>query len=181
MHQQFYIKKAGKTLGPFALDDLCTYLAYGSASEADLVLRVGDTVWMSVCELPEFRDQVINKMVAEIMRKRRVARYRDYDKVPSALRSRVVIARMILGFVFFPPLLWNAVAAACKERIYTREAYDNGLLKSWPNWVSRLLYALLVMNAVVWLLGLWILITQAEPLTQALMQVFKSGAAALRQ
>lgn len=180
MHQEFYIKKAGKSLGPYTLDDLRTYLAYGSASEADLVMRLGDAVWMPVSELPEFRDQPIEQIVSEITRRRRVARYRDYEKVPPALRSGVVIGRMILGFLFFPPLLWTAVAAAFQDQIYTRKAYENGFLKSWPNWVSSLLYPLLVINAALWLLGLGILISQVEPLAHEIMQVLKLGAANLK-
>jgi hypothetical protein len=72
------------------------------------------------------------------------------------------------------------VAAAFQDQIYTRKAYENGFLKSWPNWVSSLLYPLLVINAALWLLGLGILISQVEPLAHEIMQVLKLGAANLK-
>ncbi len=181
LHQEFYIKKGGKSLGPCTLDDLRTYLAYGSARDADLVMRAGESAWMPLRELPEFRDQGIEELASEITRRRRVARYRDYEKVPPARRSGVVLGRIILGFLFFPPLLWKASAAVFQDRIYTAEADESGFLKPWPTWVSNVLYPLLVINAVVWVIGLWVLFSQAAPLAREIIQVFKSGAADLQQ
>lgn len=179
MHQEFYIKKGGKTLGPCTLDDLRTYLAYGSAREGDLVMRSGDAGWLPLRELPEFREQGISDLASEITSRRRVARYRDYEKVPPAQRSGIVRGRIILGFLFFPPLLWKGAAAVFQERIYTPEADEHGFLKSWPGWVSGLLYPLLVLNAALWLVLLWTVFNKAAPLLQEIIQVFRSSSAEL--
>ncbi|MCA1963030.1 MAG: DUF4339 domain-containing protein [Prosthecobacter sp.] len=175
MYQEFYIKKGGKTLGPCSLDDLRTYLAYGSARESDLVRREGDHAWIPLRDLPEFQEQGIEDLTSEITSRRRVARYRDYMKVPPAQRSGIVRGRIILGFLFFPPLLWKAAATVFQENIYTPETDEHGFLKSWPRWVSSLLYPLLILNAVLWLLLIWTVFHSAAPLLHDIIQVFRSG------
>lgn len=177
MHQEFYIKKAGKILGPCSLEDLRTYLAYGSARPGDLVRRGGEEAWSPLRGLPEFLDQGIEDLASEITSRRRVARYRDYEKVPPGQRSGVVLGRIILGFLLFPPLLWKGASAVFQERVFTPEADEQGFLKCWPRWVSGLLYPLLVVNAALWIVLLWIAFAKAAPLAAEIIQVFRPGPA----
>lgn len=180
MTQEFYISKKGKTAGPCSLDDLRNYLAYGSLRGNDLVMRAGDSSWTPLRMLPEFQNEDEETLVSEVTQRRRVARYRDYLKVPPALRSGVVIRRLLCGFLFFPPLLWQAASAVFQERIFRKAADEHGFLKTWPRWVEKLVYPMLVLNAAVWLILIWTLTYRFMPVVRELAAVFRDGMTDLR-
>jgi hypothetical protein len=178
--QEYYISKKGKTAGPCSLDDLRNYLAYGSLRSNDLVMRAGDSSWTPLRMLPEFQNEDEEAMVSQVTQRRRVARYRDYHKVPPALRSGVVIRRLLSGFLFFPPLLWQAASSVFQERIFRKVTDEHGFLKTWPRWVEKLVYPMLVLNAAVWLILIWTLTSRFMPILRELAGVFRDGMTDLR-
>ena len=98
---QYFLSKGGKTVGPCTLDDLRSYLAYGSVKASDLVMRDGETQWKPLLDLGELRLHEGEDFVQDITRRQRVARYRDYDKVPLPKRGGWVLREMLVGFFFF--------------------------------------------------------------------------------
>jgi hypothetical protein len=83
----YYIAKGQKTLGPCTLDDLRNFLAYGSISHGDLVMRDGEDHWHPVASLqemaaPEDVPEARERSASSLLPRRRTVRYRDYERVP---------------------------------------------------------------------------------------------------
>ncbi|GEP40889.1 DUF4339 domain-containing protein [Brevifollis gellanilyticus] len=177
---QYYISKGGKTVGPCTLDDLRSYLAYGSVQVHDLALRDGETDWRPLLQLDELRLHEGADFVQDITRRQRVARYREYEKVPLPKRSGWVLREMLIGFFFFPPKLWRASASVLQGRVYRPEANADGFLKHWPRWVEFFVQFMLIVNAAVWILLLWVITMNAMPLVREMVDLAKTGAADLK-
>lgn len=172
---QYFLSKGGKTVGPCHLDDLRSYLAYGSVKDTDLVMRQGESEWQQLRVLEELQLEHGMDFVQDITRKRRVARYREYEKVPPKQRSGLILQQMIVGFLFFPPKLWKAAASVFQDRIYRRAKDEAGFLRYWPRWVEFVMQVLLIMNAALWLLLLWILTHNTMPIVRELVKLLKTG------
>lgn len=177
---QYFLTKSGKTVGPCTLDDLRSYLAYGSVRDSDLTMRAGEQVWMPLRQLEELQLDQGTESLQEITRRRRVVRYREYEKVPLKQRGGWVLQEMLLGFLFFPPKLWRASASVFQERIYRRSADQEGFLRHWPSWVETVVQVMLIVNAAVWLLMLWLLTSNAMPIIRELVGLMKTGIADLQ-
>lgn len=177
---QYFLTKSGKTVGPCTLDDLRSYLAYGSVRDSDLTMRAGEQVWMPLRQLEELQLDQGTESLQEITRRRRVVRYREYEKVPLKQRGGWVLQEMILGFLFFPPKLWRASASVFQERIFRRSADQEGFLRHWPNSVETVVQIMLIVNAAVWLLMLWLLTSNAMPIVRELVGLMKTGIADLQ-
>ncbi len=152
MHALYYIAKGRKTLGPCSKDDLRNFLAYGSIRESDLVRREDDEQWLPVSALLELHaaGQVSADGLTVKPTRRRVARYRDYDRVPYDQRGGVVLRRMILGFLFVPPLLWWAAVRLYSDHIFRRKKDEQGYLIIWGRWVEVLATVMIIVNAIAW-------------------------------
>lgn len=172
---QYFLTKSGKTVGPCTLDDLRSYLAYGSVRDSDLTMRAGEEVWMPLRQLEELQLDQSADSLQEITRRRRVVRYREYEKVPVKQRSGWVLQEMLLGFFFFPPKLWRVSATVFQERIFRRSVDQEGFLTYWPKWVETVMQILLIVNAAVWLLLLWLLTSNAMPIVRELVGLMKTG------
>lgn len=170
----YHISKGVNQLGPCTLDDLRTFLAYGSVSGQDLVRRAHEEVWHPLESLEELRAEEAPP-AADLRRRRRTVRYREYEKVPRDSRSGVVLLRLVLGFYFFPPLLWRAAVAVFQRSVVTPRRNVNGYLEVWPRWVEGAVSALVVINAIAW----WLLLSwagaQAEPMVRAIAGTMALG------
>lgn len=160
MHALYYIAKGQKTLGPCSKDDLRNFLAYGSIRDSDLVKRDDEEQWRPVSSLLELH--VAGEILADGLTvkplRRRVARYRDYNRVPNDQRGGVVLRRMILGTLFMPPLLWWAAVSLYSDHIFSTQKDEHGYLKKWPRWVEVLVTVLIIVNALAW----WIALSYAS-------------------
>jgi hypothetical protein len=176
----YYIAKGQKTLGPCTLDDLRNFLAYGSISHGDLVMRDGEQQWQPVASLWEMADredgpEARERGVSGPMPRRRTVRYRDYDRVPKEQRAGNVLMWLSLGFLIFPPLLWRAAHAIFSERIFSRKADENGYLACWPRWVEALTTVLIVINGIAWLSLIAMAWNHAAPVIREMMGAFGEG------
>lgn len=163
MHALYYIAKGQKTLGPCSKDDLRNFLAYGSIRDSDLVRRDDDEQWRPVSTLLELHstgEVLADGLMVKPVR-RRVARYRDYDRVPYNQRGGVVLRRMFFGFLFLPPMLWWAAVALYSDHIFRQKKDENGYLVVWGRWVEVLVTVMIIINAFAWWMGItyasWIL------------------------
>lgn len=187
----FYIHRKGKAHGPCTLDELRTYLAYGSVKPDELVAEAGTDYWQPARqifaapasesdELPEEpptnpwawlrqrwqqrnKPGAVDELKAALKTRRRVIRYRDWDKVPLSMRSTQVLQQMIIGFCFFPPSLWLACGRVFSTRIIRPAADEDGYLKSWPTAMQSVCTVLIVLNAVAWTWGTYTLWQQFGP------------------
>ncbi|MDB6007688.1 MAG: hypothetical protein JWR15_4675 [Prosthecobacter sp.] len=159
MHATYYIAKGQKTLGPCSKDDLRNFLAYGSIRDSDLVKRADEEQWHPVSSLLELHaeGQVVADGLTVLPSRRRVARYRDYNRVPYNQRGGTILRRMIMGFLFFPPTLWWAAVALYSDHIFRQKKDENGYLIVWGRWVEALVTVMIIANAVAW----WMVITYA--------------------
>lgn len=163
MHAAYYIAKGQKTLGPCSKDDLRNFLAYGSIRDSDLVKREDEEQWRPVSSLMELQieGQVVADGLTVLPTRRRVARYRDYYRVPYNQRGGTVLRRLIMGFCFFPPMLWMAAVALYTDHIFRQKKDENGYLIVWGRWVEVLATVLIILNAILWWMALsyasWIL------------------------
>jgi hypothetical protein len=163
VHALYYIAKGQKTLGPCSKDDLRNFLAYGSIRDSDLVRRDDDELWRPVSSLLELH--ATGKVVADGLMvkplRRRVARYRDYNRVPYEQRGGAVLRRMIFGFLLMPPLLWWAAVSIYSDNIFRSSKDENGYLKIWGRWVEMVVTIMIIVNALAWWAGIiyasWIL------------------------
>lgn len=160
MHAAYYIAKGQKTLGPCSKDDLRNFLAYGSIRDSDLVKREDEEQWRPVSSLMELQleGQVVADGLTVLPTRRRVARYRDYDRVPFNQRGGTVLRRLVMGFFFFPPMLWMAAVALYTDHIFRHKKDENGYLIVWGRWVEVLATVLIILNAVMW----WVLLSYAS-------------------
>lgn len=160
MHASYYIAKGHKTLGPCSKDDLRNFLAYGSIRDSDLVKRADEEQWRPVSSLLELHAEglVVADGLTVLPTRRRVARYRDYNRVPYNQRGGTVMRRMILGFLFLPPLLWWAAVALYSDHIFRQKKDENGYLLVWGRWVEVLVTILIIVNVVAW----WVVITYSS-------------------
>lgn len=172
----YYISKGKKTVGPCTLDDLYSYIAYGSVGDSDLVRREGANAWTPLRSLEELHlDPADAATARDITRRRRTARYRDYGKVPVNNRAGVILGRLIWGFLIFPPLLWKAAIAVFQDRIYSAKKDAKGYLLYWPRWVEPVVSVLLVINALVWAALVWLAWKEAFPITREMAKLFATG------
>lgn len=176
MGAQFYISKNRKTVGPCTLDDLRSFMAYGSVKDSDLVKREGESAWTPLRQLKELSlDDPEAPTPYEIASRRRIARYRDYAKVPDNQAEGWVMRRIFWGFLLCPPLLWIGAIAAYRGRIFTREKDEHGYLRMWPRSLEIPVSILLVLNAILWWWGIAWFATEAGPLMRELLQMSRSG------
>ncbi len=160
VHALYYIARGQKTLGPCSKDDLRNFLAYGSIKDSDLVKNEHDEQWRPVSTLLELHAEghiSADGLTARPTR-RRVARYRDYNRVPYNQRGGAVLRRMIMGFLFVPPLLWLAAVSLYSDHIFRQKKDENGYLKVWGRWVEVLVTIMIIVNAFAW----WMAITYAS-------------------
>lgn len=178
MTQSYYIAKGQKTLGPCTLDDLRNFLAYGSIQQGDLVMRDGEKQWRPVAALLEIAsDEEGGKKeksgLGSILTRRRIVRYRDYDRVPCEQRGGVVLRWLILGFLLFPPLLWRSAVSIYSHTIFKSRMDENGYLQIWPRWPELAVTLMIVLNGVAW----WALISEgyagAQPFIREFMEASK--------
>ncbi len=196
---EFYISRHGKSHGPCTLDEIRNYLAYGSMQPSERVCRAGSADWIPVGELPELRPAdpepevfdraprwlqwlrpvvrfldkgTVSKTTNPIAPRRRVVRYRDYEKVPEAHRAGATAAKIFWGFIFFPPRLWSACATVFTQRIYRNSIDTAGYLKTWPRWVEMFCAVLVAVNAVAWLLAIYWMVDTAFPTAKIALEDF---------
>lgn len=176
MEALYYISKGQKTVGPCTLDDLYSYIAYGSVRDHDLVRRDGTTEWAPLRTLAELEMHASDPITAkDITTRRRTARYRDYSKVPASRRAGVVLWRLIWGFLLFPPLLWKAAISIFQDRIYTSKKDERGYLCHWPRWVEPTVTGMIVLNGLIWVTLIWWVWNEATPLAREVAGVFSAG------
>lgn len=174
MHALYYIAKGQKTLGPCSKDDLRNFLAYGSIRDSDLVKRDDEEQWRPVSSLLELHmaGQVLADGLTVKPVRRRVARYRDYNRVPYHQRGGVVLRRMIFGFLLFPPSLWRAAVSLYSDHIFRKRKDENGYLKIWGRWVEVLITGMIIVNALAWWAGIsyasWIIGPGVRELSQGM-------------
>jgi len=177
----YYIAKGQKTLGPCTLDDLRNFLAYGSISHGDLVMRDGEHQWHPVASLQEVSTSVEgvpdanDRSSSGLLPRRRTVRYRDYERVPLEQRAGQVLMWLSLGFLLFPPLLWRGAHAIFSARIFSRQTDENGYLTCWPRWVEVLTTVLIVINGIAWMSLLALAWTRAGPLLREMLDAFGDG------
>lgn len=150
-------------------------------SDNDLVRRDGDTEWTQLKQLDELQLDQDNPATSRdiatsrgIVNRRRVARYRQYDRVPPNLRADVVLKRVISG-IFFPPHLWKAAASVFQDRVYTWKPDAKGFLTYWPRWVEIPMAILLVASSLLWLYAFSWVWAEAYPLAQKIAAIFSTG------
>jgi len=160
VHALYYIARGQKTLGPCSKDDLRNFLAYGSIKDSDLVKHEHDEQWCPLSTLLELHaeGQISADGLTARPTRRRVARYRDYNRVPYNQRGGAVLRRMIMGFLFVPPLLWLAAVSLYSDHIFRQKKDENGYLKVWGRWVEVLVTLMIILNAFAW----WMAITYAS-------------------
>ena len=181
MDSLYYISKGQKTVGPCSLDDLYGYIAYGSVRDSDLVRREGSTEWTPLRQLEELQiDPADPATVRDITTRRRTARLRDYAKVPLDQRASVVLQRLIGGFLIFPPLLWKGAKAVFQDRIYSSRTDAKGYLLYWPRWIETVVMVLLVIQSIVWLIGIAWLWQKGTPLAHEIIALLRTGIADLQ-
>lgn len=182
MGAHFYITKGQKTLGPCTLDDLRSFLAYGSVGYSDLVKREGDGAWTPLRQLEELTpDDPDASTPHEIALRRRTARYRNYGKVPDMKRSGWVFSRLVWGFLLFPPLLWISAIAVYQGRIFTRKKDQYGYLRTWPSSIRILVTLMLVINTLALGWGLLWLTHAVSPVMRELWSMFQTGLTDLQE
>jgi len=152
----YYIAKGQKTLGPCSKDDLRNFLAYGSIRDNDLVKLHGEEQWRPVSSLSELHlaGQVLADGLTHKPVRRRVARYRDYNRVPYDQRGSVVLRRIIVGFLFMPPLLWWAAVSVYSDHVFSTRKDENGYLNVWGRWVELLMTGMIIVNTLAWWAGI---------------------------
>lgn len=153
--QAYYIAKGQKTLGPCTLDDLRNFLAYGSIQHGDLVMRAGEQQWRPVATLQEIvpDSEAATKDRTgglSFLPRRRMVRYRDYERVPLDQRGGVVLRWVITGFLIFPPLLWRAAVSIYSHTIFSSKPDENGYLRMWARWPEVAVTLMMVINGIVW-------------------------------
>ncbi|TDU66014.1 uncharacterized protein DUF4339 [Prosthecobacter fusiformis] len=172
----YYISKGQKVVGPCTLDDLYSYIAYGSVRESDLVRREGATDWTPLKALEELHlDTPDSQTARELTTRRRTARYRDYAKVPRNRRSGIVLWRLIIGFLLFPPLLWKAAITVFQDRIFTTKTDPRGYLESWPRWCEPVISGMIIVNTLAWTAFVWSFSQESAPVVQELAAIFSTG------
>ena len=182
MSVKFYITKGEKTVGPCTLDDLRSFVAYGSIRESDLIRREGEATWTPLRYLSEFSSKDGDPPTSkDLTVPRRTARYREYDKVPYRHRGGRVLKDLIIGFLIFPPLLWRAAIAVFQGRIYTRKKNEDGYLITWRRGVDRLVTCLLIVNSVAWVAGVWWISVEAGPLVREVSSMLSTATTELQE
>lgn len=172
---EYHISKGKNQLGPCSLHDLRTLLAYGSVRSTDMVRRGNDGAWQALETLEELREFFTDAELAESVTRRRTVRYREYEKTPEDSRESVVLKRLIVGFLLFPPLLWRAAVTVYQSRVITPRRNEGGYLEYWPRWTEGVVSALIVVNALLW----WALLSwvghEAQPLVSQLASMLSSS------
>ena len=200
---EFYISRHGKIHGPCSLDEIRSYLAYGSMKAGERVCRAGCNQWVPVGELPELRPPDAEPEIFEnapgwlqwlrpmlrifdkgsaaknaaaqalaLAPRRRVVRYRDYEKVPEQHRAGATALRIFFGFLFFPPRLWSACATVFSQRIYRNRTDEAGYLRTWPRWVEMFCAVLLTVNALAWIFAIYWVVDTAFPVAHESLDTF---------
>lgn len=184
MNASYYIAKGQKTLGPCTLDDLRNFLAYGSIQKGDLVMRDGEQQWQPVASVIEIGGEAGSAEQAGASQqgnaglRRRTVRYRDYERVPRDQRAGQMVKWMVLGFLFFPPLLWRAAVSIYSQSIFSRRTNEDGYLLFWPRWVEVLVTILIMVNAIVWWALVMFVVDAGRPFFRDFvdaMRAFSSG------
>ena len=107
--------------------------------------------------------------------RRRTARYRDYERVPEEQRGGRVLAKMIWGFLCFPPLLWKAAIAIYQGRISRKDKDENGYLLTWSRRPEITVSVMLVINFLAWWWGILWVCDHGTPIARELVALTKTG------
>lgn len=182
VNASYYIAKGQKTLGPCTLDDLRNFLAYGSIQKGDLVMRDGDQQWHPVASVIEIVGDAGSTEQAgktsHTSPRRRTVRYRDYERVPRDQRAGQMVKWMIVGFLFFPPLLWRAAVSIYSQSIYSRRTNEDGYLLFWSRRPEVLVTILIMVNAILWWALVMFVVDAGAPFFRDFMdamRAFSSG------
>lgn len=152
MDTHYYISKGSKTVGPCTLDDLQNYIAYGSVQGSDRVRQEGTDHWMLLEDMEEFQTHLSDPGTRHVVTaRRRLARFRDYKRVPAAQRADVVLRQLVAGFLLWPPLLWRSARSIFQNRIYRAATDEKGYLLPLPRWIEFVVAVMLVCNTLFWL------------------------------
>jgi hypothetical protein len=181
----YYIAKGQKTLGPCTLDDLRNFLAYGSIQKGDLVMREGDPQWRPVASVMEIAASASSAAGEEALPnstlRRRTVRYRDYERVPADQRAGWVLKWAVLGFLFFPPLLWRAAVSVYSHRIFRAEADADGYLKRWPRRMDVPLTLLIMVNGILWCFAVTWVTHHTGPVAREFFDALRAGLRSVRE
>jgi hypothetical protein len=185
--RSYFIQRKGRSHGPCSLDEITSYLTYGSLQPEDLVWdqladewlpaqavvnpssggepQEGTGGWKGLLELA--KSKWAPQESSSPQPKRRAVRYRDYFRVPESQRTAVVIKKLILGTLIFPfytPSLWAAAATLFTKRVFRDRKNDEGYLVELHRGFETAGAILIVVNAVAWVISIHWLATVAWPM-----------------
>lgn len=176
----FHISKGSHRIGPCTLSEVRAFLAYGSITMTDLLLPCGESEWRTVEE--QFKRLAEEKAAYPtepgafyLFPRRRVFRYRDPASIPHSQRAETIITWTILGATVFPPLLWKAALSVFSNRIFTRQADDNGYLRHWSRLTEAWLAMLLLVNSLLVLVVIGIVWDWCRPVITDVTNAFQEG------
>jgi hypothetical protein len=196
----YFILRNGKTHGPCSLDELRTYISYGSMQPNDMVSPAGRAEWSPAAKVlasipePDERgsadsDPWLARLLYVLRRtaqqfkgrsadsapplemRHRVVRFREWEKVPLRARGTNVIWRMIGGFLCNPPQLWAACAQVFSGRVFRRSTDEEGYLKTWSRNMESFCAALIVLHTMVWCVLIVVLSDKAAPFIKIASQI----------
>ncbi|MCB1227729.1 MAG: hypothetical protein KDK99_18065 [Verrucomicrobiales bacterium] len=177
MSDAFYLQRRDTVLGPCTVRDVEQFLTYGSIKPDDLVRSDVEDEWHPLESDPRFFE-IIQDLRDRRQRKdgspvrRRIVRYRNYDKVPEEQRGHVMFWRLFTGW-FLPWRLWKAAAVLFSQRIYRRALDEEGFLKAWPAWIEIVVSVLLVLNLIFWAIVILVAFQSILPLWHTLVEIAK--------
>ena len=185
---EYYIAHNEKVLGPCTLQELRTFIYYGSVKMSDFVMRVGEADWVAAGTIPELADfhtgHVLNEPHSLFERlltekpkpPRRILRYQDYVHVPPEQRALVAAWRLLTGFLLWPPRLWREAALVFSSNIYRRKKDAHGFHKIWPGWVEGVVSVMIVTQALAVCLALMWLTPRAVAVYHLVAEVLRGAA-----
>jgi hypothetical protein len=202
--RSYFIQRNGRQHGPCTLDEIRSYLSYGSLAATDLVWDQDADQWLPAQQVvnpsgeegplgyefmaeESWKERLagLGKGLVGLWQRlngagkpnapRRVVRYRDYNRVPQRERASTVLADMFWGTLFFPPRLWAACSTLFTKRVFRNATNDQGYLKELPRFFEALGAVLIVVNALAWALLFHWAWTVAVPTTMQLVEAVKGA------
>jgi hypothetical protein len=181
LERSFFIQRQGRTHGPCSFEELASYLNYGSLKPEDLVWDQEADEWLPVQEVvspapPVEEEQEpltgwrlflakgqkwlqgwLERKEGGSQPRRRAVRFRDFFRVPEDQRAGNVLKKLVLGtlvFPFYTPRLWSAAATLFSKRVYRDKKNDEGYLIELPIAFEGIATALIVINALAWMISI---------------------------